>query len=426
MPAAGSLPAPLQALARRQALALTDTRWESDLRDLVACLEPGDPRDPQGRDRQVDPRPRPVPDDGGGGRIGRGTLALFGLGVLAAIVGAVMLLRPHPDAGGSRAALPDRSAEATASRSADAPRAQPEAQATARDDVKRAAVTQAKAEPAFALAVPQGSSAKFHTSRAALVYELLALRLEPRDADTRTLVALVRVLNDGPLDEYFGSEQFRLVVGDVTLEPESSVSVAVDGVAAKEAAFRFVVPASARSATLLVRVGGDESRIPLALDAGQPLAAGSGTDMFGRPLAPRLVETVRPLPATLPAGQRVRMGKANVAPVEYTLVDATLERETSERASLTLTVRCAVPKDGMGINFWSSSVRLWVDGVPLAPRDLVNETVYPGESKEAKFVFDLVAMPAALEVGFVKAGERTRVPLDLSALPRTATAAQAK
>lgn len=431
MPAAESLPAPLRALARRQAIALTDTRWESDVRDLVACLDRDDRGAPQKDDRRArdgerKPGARPTPDDGGGSRIGRGALVLFALGVLVAIAGAWMLFRPQ--AGTAVVGPAPGATGTTEARRADG-RAPPPSrmEATSRDDATRGAPSEAKPGSALSLAVPEGSTAKFRTNRAALVFELLALRLEPRDAQTRTLVAWVRMLNDGPLDEYLGSEQFRLVVGDATSPPENTVTTAVDGVAAKEAAFRFVVPASARSATLLVRVGDDESRVPLALDAATtPLVAGPGRDEFGRPLPPRVVETVRPLPATIPAGQRVRMGKPGVAPVEYTLVDATLDRETSERASLTLTVRCAVPKDGMGINFWSSSVRLWVDGVPVAPRDLVNETVYPGESKEAKFVFDLVAMPSTLEVGFVKAGERTRVPLDLSALPRSATAARAK
>jgi len=425
MPGGGSLPAPLQPLARRQAITLTDARWESDLRDLVACLAPEGGREPPAIDSRVDPGTRSDRADGGGGRFGRGALALFGLGVLVAIVGAVMVLRPRPDAS-SPTAPPATASGTAASRPADAQRTPPREGSTARDDAKPAAATPAKAEPALVLALPEVSSVKFKTSRAALVYRLLAMRVEPRAPGTRTLVVLVRVLSDGPLDEYVGSDQFRLLVGEATIAPENTLSIAVDGVAAKQVELRFVVPESARAATLLVRVSDDETRIPIALDDGTPIAAGPGIDEFGRPVAPRLVDTVRPLPAKLPAGQRVRMGKPGVAPVEYTLVDATLERETVERAALTLTVRCFVPKDGMGVNFWSSSVRLWVDGVPLAPRDLVNETVYPGDSKDAAFVFDLVAMPQTLEVGFVKAGERTRVPLDLSALPRATAAAQAK
>jgi hypothetical protein len=425
MPAPESLPAPLQPLARRQAIALTDTRWESDLRDLVACLQPGGEQDRARIDRNATPRSRPDRDDRGGGRFGRGTVALFSLGVVVAIVGAVMALKPRPEA-----SVASASAAKEAARTSDPANVPPLAAAagggTAAAEARPGAATPAKAEPALALALPDFASLKFNTSRAALVYRLLALRLEPRDAATRTLAVLVQVLNDGPLDEYFGSDQFRLLVGDATVAPENALNVAVDGVAGKQAVFRFVVPASARATTLLLRVADDETRIPIALDAGKAIAGGPGVDDFGRPVAPRIVDTVRPLPATFPAGQRVRMGKPGVAPVDYTLVDATLERETVERASLALTVRCFVPKDGMGVNFWSSSVRLWVDGVPLAPRDLVNETVYPGDSKEAKFVFDLVAMPQTLEVGFVKAGERTRVPLDLAALPRAATAAQAK
>jgi len=48
----------------------------------------------------------------------------------------------------------------------------------------------------------------------------------------------------------------------------------------------------------------------------------------------------------------------------------------------------------------------------------VNLAVDPGDSKEAGFVFDLVSMPLALEVGILNGGDSVRVPLPLASLTR--------
>ena len=86
-----------------------------------------------------------------------------------------------------------------------------------------------------------------------------------------------------------------------------------------------------------------------------------------------------------------------------------------EKASLTLTVRCTRPRElgPASNNFWSNTVRLWIDGVPRPPVNSVNEIVAPGESKQARFVFDLLALPQSLEVGIVNAGDSAKVALSL-------------
>ena len=157
------------------------------------------------------------------------------------------------------------------------------------------------------------------------------------------------------------------------------------------------------------------TRIPVPLTDRTPLPAADPTrDEFGRTLPPRVVDVLKTLPAALPAGQRVEAGRLG-----YEIVGAVIERETVETASLTLTVRCSAPARGGGANFWSSSVRLWVDGVPRAPVNAVNELVEPGASKEARFVFDFPAMPLqSLEAGFGHSDDHVKVPLRLDTLAR--------
>ena len=127
----------------------------------------------------------------------------------------------------------------------------------------------------------------------------------------------------------------------------------------------------------------------------------------------RVVDAIKDLPATLAAGQRVEVGT-----VGYQFVNAVIERETMEKASLTLTVRCSVPRGGSGVSFSSATVRLWIDGVPRKPVNFVNDAVMPGDSKDARFVFDLLALPRSVEVGIFAGKDSAKMALSLQPLPK--------
>jgi hypothetical protein len=394
LPPADLMPEALRPLARRQAVTLTDQRWDSDLRELLRFLATDDAGDtPQpmtGASAKPSTRSR---------GIGIGAIALAALAMAAGA--AWMAFNP---------------AKGTVKTSDSMP---PPASPTAIAEASRSAVAglvgpaRTTASPQrFAVAIPQVSEVRFRTNRAQIVFTILAIRQAPRDGDTQLLSLLVRMLNRGPADESFGSDQFRLIAGDRAIAPEAFLNSSTDAMEAKDTTLRFVAPAGLVDAVLEVRVYAESTRMPIALSARSPIADDPSLDDFGQVKRARVVDAIKSLPALLPAGQRVELGAA-----AFQILEAVIERETVENASLTLSVRCSVPRGSGGVNFWSKSVRLWIDGVPRAPVNFVNQAVGPGDSKDARFVFDLPTMPQSLEVGIYSSGDGVRVPLALSSLP---------
>jgi hypothetical protein len=281
------------------------------------------------------------------------------------------------------------------------------------DRAGAAAAKAAAAPPRFAIALPKVSEVRFRTHRAQFSFSILAIRLEPRDAGTQRVSVLLRITNRGPLDEGFFGDQFRLIAGDQQIAPTATLIDSTEPNSAKETRLDFVLPSAVVDPLLEIRVGAESTRMPLPLSARSPIANVASVDDFGQTKPVRTVDAIKTLPAALAAGQRVEVGK-----IGYQIVDATIERETMEKASLTLTVRCSVPSGSSGTNFWSRTVRLWLDGVPRAPVNNVNEAVYAGDSKDARFVFDLLALPQTIEVGLFNSGDSAKLPLSLEAVSK--------
>jgi hypothetical protein len=395
MPPADELPEALRSLARRQAIELSDQRWDSDLRELVQFLS---------ADANVVTAPRDTgpaaskPAMAGGRR-----LSAIAMVALALVVGGSWMAFNASNRNAQIAeSMPDPTARSVA---ADAPAP---AVAGAPRPVKTAGPQQR-----FAVALPQVSEVRFRTNRAQVVFTIMGIRLEPRDSDTQVLTILVRMLNLGPSDEAFGSDQFRLIAGDQTIASTTTLISGIEATEAKEASLRFVAPSGAADVALEVRMNTESTRIPIALSARSPIRDDVSLDNFGRARPARVVDTLKDLPAALTVGQLVEVGM-----VGYRISAAMIERETTEKASLTVTVRCSVPRGGRGVSFGSSTVRLWIDGVPRAPVNFVNLAVDPGDSKEDRFVFGLVSMPQTLEVGIQNGGDSARVPLPLASLTR--------
>jgi TIR domain len=384
MPAAEAMPPPLQGLARRQAITLSDQRWERDLEELARLLGADDAAPPlrgaSGRAKWI------------------GVAALLAL--MLASGGVWMGLqsaRGKPEA----AAAPPAAIGNAAAR--------PDATATvAATTGKTTALPQR-----YAIALPKVSEVRFRTHRAQFSFSILAIRLEPRDAGTQVLSVLLRMTNRGPLDEGFFGDQFRLIAGEQQIAPTATLIDSTEPNSAKETRLDFVLPSAVVDPLLEIRVGAESTRMPLPLSVRSPIANVASVDDFGQARPVRTVDAIKTLPATLAAGQRVDVGK-----IGYQIVNATIERETMEKASLTLTVRCTVPHGSSGTNFWSRTVRLWLDGVPRAPVNSVNEAVYAGDSKDARFVFDLLALPQTIEVGIFNSGDSAKLPLSLDAVPK--------
>lgn len=383
MPTADAMPPALHSLAGRQAITLTDQRWDRDLDELVRLLSAD-----------------------GATPVAPSAMRAANRGVTWVVPVALLMLALT--AGGAWMWFHSGSSqqETVASKPVSPPAARTGANAPAEG---RSTVSRQR----FAIAMPKVSEVRFRTHRAQLSFSMLALRLEPRDSGSQVLSVLVRVTSRGPADEGFYSDQFRLIARDQQIAPTATLIDSVEANAAKETTLDFVLPAAVMEPLLEVRVGAESTRIPISLAARTPIASDASLDDFGLPKRVRAVDAIKALPATLAAGQRVDVGK-----VGYQIVDATIERETMEKASLTLTVRCTVPRGSSGSNFWSNTVRLWLDGVPRAPVNNVNEAVYAGDSKDARFVFDLLALPQTLEVGLFNGNDSAKIALSLDAVSK--------
>lgn len=395
MPRADELPEVLRPLARRQAIDLSDQRWDSDLAELIQFLAVDD--NVATATRVAEPSAT-KPATARGRRIS--AIALI---ALALVVGGLWMAfnasNRNAQIAESRPDSTERSAAGDARTPAVAGTPQP--------------VETIGPQQRFAIALPQVSEVRFRTNRAQVVVTILGIRLEPRDSGTQVLTFLVRMLNRGPSDEAFGSDQFRLIAGGQALTPTATLIGAVEATEAKETNLRFVAPSHVADVELEVRMNAESTRMPIGLSARSLIRGDALLDDFGRAKPARVVDTVKDLPAALTVDQLVEVGK-----VGYRISAAVIERETADKASLTVTVRCSAPRGGGGVSFGSNTVRLWIDGVPRAPVNFVNLAVDAGDSKEDRFVFDLVSMPQTLEVGIHNGGDSAMVPLPLASLAR--------
>ncbi|MEO7851476.1 MAG: toll/interleukin-1 receptor domain-containing protein [Rubrivivax sp.] len=391
MPRASQLPEPLQPLVRRQAIALSDPRWDSDLRELVQFLLA------DGRGKTV-PRAREATatTPSKAWRYGAGVVVLFGLALAAAGAWWAFHAPNQP--------VVKNGVEAAAAGVA----IDPPTKAVARTPPPVEASVQRQP---FAITLPPLTDVRFRTNRAQVEFSILGIRQEPRDTSTQVLSFLVRMFNRGPADEAFGSDQFRLIAGEQSIAPAASLISSTEASEAKETTLRFVVPSGIVDVALEVRLYADSTRIPVALSARSPIPGDASLDEFGRHKPARVVDTLKRFPAPMAVHRAVQVGS-----VAFDISSAVIERETAEKASLAVTVRCSAPPRSGGVSFGSGTVRLWIDGVPRAPVNAVNLAVDSGDSKEAVFVFDLVWMPQTLEVGLRHNGDSVRVPLPLASL----------
>lgn len=395
MPRADELPDALRSLARRQAIDLSDQRWDSDLRELIQFLS---------ANGNVVTAPRVAepaatkPATAHGRRTG--AIALVALALV--VGGSWMVFNASNRNARIAESRPDAAARSAAA----------EAPAPAVTGAPRP-VNAAGPQQRYLIALPQVSEVRFRTNRAQVVFTIMGIRQEPRDSGTQVLTFLVRMLNRGPSDEACGSDQFRLIAGDQTIAPTTTLISGIEAMEAKETSLRFVAPSGVADVALEVRVYAESTRIPIVLSARSPIRDDASLDDFGHARPARVVDTLKDIPVALAVGQFVEVGG-----VGYRISAAVIERETVEKASLIVTVRCSAPRGSGGVGFGSNTVRLWIDDVPRAPVNFVNLAVDSGDSEENRFVFDMVSMPRTLEVGIHNGGDSVRVPLPLASLTR--------
>jgi hypothetical protein len=106
--------------------------------------------------------------------------------------------------------------------------------------------------------------------------------------------------------------------------------------------------------------------------------------------------------------------EATAGPGAYRVLAARLDRYSSDKVSLRLTVRVTALTDTL--SFTSNDFRLFVDGVPRAPDDapIVGVNQQSAQDGDVVFVIPAAAQHLVLQVGQV-GHETSTIPIDLKA-----------
>ena len=379
MPREDELPGPLKPLARRQAVELTDARWESDVALFEQALA----------ERVAGPTSTPRDDERGRAFGKRGVVAAI---AVALLIGGMGYLWRARSGDGHEPAMPAVPPKGVAD--------------TVRPEINPAPGRLKIATSHRALPLPSMPRFKL----AGQQFEILGLRTEP--AGNQDLLTIrLRMTNNGPYADTFTNVAAVLEMGDESIPAAAPLFELIPGYAAKEGELQFPLAGATQDATLVLRYANrEETRIALSIEKGEPFSASATVDAFGRPKRGPLVDAVKSLPLELelPARHAAQFGDATLS-----LRSLRLDRYNAERASLEVEVQArASPEARGGINFWSDNVRLYVDGVPRAPENLVNEVVAGGTARTAKFEFLLSDAPERLEVALRAGGtESDRWPI---------------
>jgi hypothetical protein len=185
-------------------------------------------------------------------------LTVGGAAVIIVAIGFWWRSHSIPNAGNTRADRPTAiSTQFTAATATMAPVATPVPLPASSDDA---------AQPSLTL--PAGMEAKLAGGK--LTMRILTLRLEPLNAEKRTLRATVRLINDSESLDRTYYTLFRLLVDDVPHEPMDPPLEQVEAHSAKEFEYVFEVPTEANKAVLRLMRGQEAIDIPLDLATATP------------------------------------------------------------------------------------------------------------------------------------------------------------
>lgn len=354
MPRTDQLPESIRGLTRLQGLSLRDETWDADVGRLVDAIrratgEAG-PRstvspDIRPGDRASAPRRPGIP----------AAAAIVGLAAVAAIV-FVMRGRPAPAPGAS----PGSSVAVPAAQPGAAPPA-----VTARGSAPAAAVD------AHPIALPR----IVETVHGSLIYTVLAGSVSTAP-DAIKLRLRIRASNDDRFATTFWDDAFRLQVAGSKLTPTSGLIESTDAHSLKQAVISFDVPASVRTADLIIEQYKQAGTIPLDFT---PVAGSAKTeeqdtsDALSRALVTALLREPKVLIST--------------ADQEYVVRSASARR-FANALRLTVGVRLT-NRSRSSVLFSGDAFRIAADGELLAPVDGPAVSVPPDATQSGDFVFDL-------------------------------------
>lgn len=145
--------------------------------------------------------------------------------------------------------------------------------------------------------------------------------------------------------------------------------------------------------------------VPASVTSTTPPAPAAATVSPGA--APTSAGADRTYTVTLPALRDHQLGLHT-----YTLLKIERSARTGEDDALTFRVRM-MNNDRYDQNFWDSSFRLIVDGVPRAPEGGLNELVKSQSAKDGDVVFVIPRATTAAKLRILAFERSTEVPLDL-------------
>ena len=111
----------------------------------------------------------------------------------------------------------------------------------------------------------------------------------------------------------------------------------------------------------------------------------------------------------LPSPSQVKLAHGDIV---IDLLRARLEPYNATTRSLELRVRLT-NNGNYGVNFWTATFRLVVDGVPRAPTNGLNEVVDGRAAKDGDVVFDVPTEAKSVALRLIWGDEQTDVPFDL-------------
>jgi TIR domain len=382
MPREDELPEEIRPLARRQAVELSDNRWESDLAEFERALDK----------RLGEPAGAAVETKSPARFRMRSGLIVAGLVAVVAMLVSVWITSS------SKKAVP---ADHTPQQNDVVPNRQAETAATVAD---QSTLRQA-------LALPKISRFKLGGQQ----FEILALRTEPADGKKDVLTILLRMTNNGPYPDGFVNLTTALQFGDQAIAPLSPALLLVAPRSAVDAELSFPLPHSAESAALWAKYGSEETRIPLPLGERRRFIASESIDEYGRARAPQIVDLIASFPVDLPLPQPHELTAGDV---RFIVLDMRLDRYNAERAVLEVGLRAVASKESPGgVLFTSDCLRLLVDDVPRASSTFLSELVAAGTTKDAKLEFLLTDAPKKVELVFrYGPADPVRVPFRIPGL----------
>jgi hypothetical protein len=368
MPPADALPAEIRGLARRQAVALRDDTWDSDVVRLVRSLEtaaqPLQPRVSAAKGFRLD------------WRVATGVAALV---VLALIVN------------GLRSDAPDGDAVVTSNQPTASPAIEPARPAIEPDPPAT--------EPAPPTTTPAGARdlaipAVSQVGSRGVIYTVMSARLEP-GGSSDTLRLRIGLDNEADGGVNFWDNTFRLVVGGDVLAPNSNLNVGVAGRATSEGVVTFAVPPGTPRG--VVRITAWESTGEIPLDFNSRATAGTATgSRSSRAIVTSIINEARPL-------------------ANDPYLSATLTRVSTRRFAnvLRLDLEVRLVAVGSAIGTGHLTLRLGIGEEVLAPVLVPVAVIDGGTTLRTAFAFEVPTDTTRTVLRATVGQSRGEVPLTL-------------